>query len=75
MWGMNVHRAVIAAGEAESGITIHYVSEGVDTGAAIAQFRCPVTPSDTPDTLAAKIHALEQAHLPEIIQKLVESIV
>lgn len=74
MWGMNVHRAVIAAGEAESGITIHYVSEGVDTGAAIAQFRCPVTPSDTPDTLAAKIHALEQAHLPEIIQKLVESI-
>lgn len=69
MWGMNVHRAVIAAGEAESGIT-----EGVDTGAAIAQFRCPVTPSDTPDTLAAKIHALEQAHLPEIIQKLVESI-
>lgn len=65
---------LIAAGEAESGITIHYVSEGVDTGAAIAQFRCPVTPSDTPDTLAAKIHALEQAHLPEIIQKLVESI-
>lgn len=72
MWGMNVHRAVIAAGETESGITIHYVSEGVDTGAAIAQFRCPVTPSDTSDTLAAKIHALEQVHLPEIIQKLVE---
>ena len=74
MYGHHVHEAVIAAKEQESGITIHYVSEGVDTGAAIAQFRCPVTPSDTPDTLAAKIHALEQAHLPEIIQKLVEFI-
>lgn len=50
MWGMNVHRAVIAAGEAESGITIHYVSEGVDTGAAIAS-SVVRSPRPTPPTL------------------------
>ena len=69
MYGDNVHKAVIAAGERESGITIHRVNERYDDGAIIAQFRCPVTPDDTPDTLAAKIHALEHRHFPETIEK------
>ena len=72
MWGINVHRAVIDACETESGITVHYVAEGVDTGDVIAQFRCPVNHTDTPDTLAAKIHNLEQRHLPEVVQRIVE---
>ena len=72
MWGMNVHRAVIEAGEKESGITIHYVSEEVDGGEIIAQFRCEVTPDDTPETLVARIHALEHRHLPEVIRQLLE---
>ena len=68
----NVHRAVIEAGEKESGITIHYVSEEVDGGEIIAQFRCEVTPDDTPETLVARIHALEHRHLPEVIRQLLE---
>ncbi len=69
MYGARVHEAVVAAGERESGITIHRVNEHYDDGATIAQFRCPVTPDDTPDTLAAKIHALEHRHFPETIEK------
>jgi len=68
MYGDRVHAAVIAAGEAESGITIHRVNERYDEGATIAQFRCPVLPGDTPETLAARIHALEHAHFAETIE-------
>ncbi len=70
MWGMNVHRAVIAAGEKESGITFHYVSPVVDGGEIIAQFRCPVAADDTPETLVAKIHALEHRYYPAVIESL-----
>lgn len=69
MYGMRVHEAVIAAGEKESGITIHYVNEHYDEGAVIAQFRTDVTPDDTPDTLAVKIHELEYRHYPEVIER------
>ena len=69
MYGDRVHAAVIAAGERESGITIHRVNEHYDEGAVIAQFRCPVLPGDTPDTLAARIHALEHRHFPEVIEQ------
>ncbi|MDR2883087.1 MAG: phosphoribosylglycinamide formyltransferase [Alistipes sp.] len=69
MYGDNVHRAVIAAGESESGITIHRVDERYDEGAVIAQFRCPVNPGDTPETLATKIHALEHRHFSAIIER------
>jgi phosphoribosylglycinamide formyltransferase-1 len=68
MYGSRVHEAVIAAGERESGITIHRVNEHYDDGAVIAQFRCEVTPEDTPESLAAKIHALEHRHFPETIE-------
>ncbi len=54
MYGMKVHEAVIAAGELESGITIHFVNEFYDEGEIIFQARCPVLPSDTPEKLAEK---------------------
>ncbi len=70
MYGARVHEAVIAAGEKQSGITIHWVNEHYDEGAIIYQATCEVTPSDTPDTLANKIHALEHAHFAPTIEKL-----
>ncbi|MDR2913067.1 MAG: phosphoribosylglycinamide formyltransferase [Alistipes sp.] len=69
MYGSRVHEAVVAAGERESGITIHRVDEHYDRGAIIAQFRCPVHPTDTPDTLAARIHELEHRHFPATIEQ------
>ncbi|HVZ24711.1 MAG TPA: phosphoribosylglycinamide formyltransferase, partial [Sediminibacterium sp.] len=71
MYGQHVHAAVIAAGEKESGITIHYVNEHFDEGAPIFQAKCPVSPEDTPESLAAKIHQLEHRYFPEIVEKLV----
>jgi phosphoribosylglycinamide formyltransferase 1 len=70
MYGHHVHAAVIAAGETESGITIHKVNEHYDKGDIIFQARVPVFPTDTPDTLAQKIHALEYEHYPRVIEKL-----
>lgn len=70
MYGSKVHEAVIAAGEKESGITIHFVNEHYDEGATIFQATCPIDSSDTADTLAAKIHALEYAYFPEQIDQL-----
>ena len=70
MYGDRVHEAVVAAGETESGITIHYINEHYDEGAIIFQASCPVLPSDTPDEVAAKVHALEYAHYPHVIESL-----
>ena len=67
MYGMRVHEAVIAAGDTESGITIHLVNEYYDEGQVIFQARCPVLPGDTADDVAKKIHELEYAHFPRII--------
>lgn len=69
MYGHHVHEAVIANGEKESGITIHLVNEHYDDGAALAQFKVEVSPNDTPDSLASKIHKLEYAHFPEVIER------
>ncbi len=71
MWGHHVHEAVKAAGDKETGITIHYVSEVCDGGKIIAQFRTTVTPDDTPDDIAAKVHELEQAHFPQVIEQVI----
>lgn len=71
MYGQFVHAAVIAAGEKESGITIHYVDEHYDHGDIIFQATCPVTPTDTPETLATKIHQLEHRYFPEVVEQLV----
>jgi formyltetrahydrofolate-dependent phosphoribosylglycinamide formyltransferase len=73
MYGANVHAAVIAAGETESGITIHYVDEHYDNGDVIFQATCPVLPGDTPDSLASRIHELEHQYFPAIVEKVVSS--
>ena len=69
MYGHHVHEAVVAAGERESGITIHIVDRHYDRGTTLFQARCAVTPDDTPDSLAAKIHLLEKEHFPRVIDE------
>jgi phosphoribosylglycinamide formyltransferase-1 len=71
MYGMNVHQAVIDANEKESGITIHYVNEEYDKGSVIFQATCPVDETDTPESLAAKIHELEYKYFPVVMEKLI----
>lgn len=68
MHGMHVHEAVITAGEKESGITIHLCDEQYDHGTILHQSRCTITPEDTPESLAAKIHLLERVY-PLIVEK------
>jgi formyltetrahydrofolate-dependent phosphoribosylglycinamide formyltransferase len=70
MYGARVHEAVIAAGDKESGITIHFVNEQYDEGASIFQAICSVDQNDDADSLAHKIHALEHAHFPVVLEKL-----
>ncbi|HBB06708.1 MAG TPA: phosphoribosylglycinamide formyltransferase [Bacteroides sp.] len=70
MYGDRVHRAVVEAGERESGITIHLIDEQYDRGTTVFQAKCPVLPGDTPDDVARKVHALEYAHYPEVIGQL-----
>ncbi len=70
MYGHFVHEAVIAHKEKESGITIHYVNEHFDEGAPIFQAKCNVDITDTPETLAQKIHVLEHAHFAPQIEAL-----
>jgi phosphoribosylglycinamide formyltransferase 1 len=75
MYGNNVHTAVIAAGEKESGITIHYVDGHYDNGDIIFQARCPVLSDDTPVSLAQRIHGLEHEHFPRVISGVVEKLI
>ncbi len=67
MHGMHVHEAVVAAGEVETGITIHLVDEQYDHGKTLFQAKCEVLPCDTALDVAAKIHLLEQEHFPEVV--------
>lgn len=70
MWGHHVHEAVKAAGDTKTGITIHYVSPVCDGGEIIAQFSTAVEPDDTPETIADKVHELEMAHFPAVLEQL-----
>ena len=67
MYGMNVHEAVIAAGERHSGITIHLVNEEYDKGKHLFQAQLDISKSDTPENLATNIHQLEYQHFPKVI--------
>jgi formyltetrahydrofolate-dependent phosphoribosylglycinamide formyltransferase len=69
MYGEHVHQAVIAAGEKESGITIHLVDEEYDHGKTLFQVKVKVESNDTPDSLAEKIHVLEHRHYPGVIER------
>jgi phosphoribosylglycinamide formyltransferase-1 len=71
MYGEKVHKAVIENHDKESGITIHYVNSHYDEGDIIFQVRCRVEQSDTPDILAARVHALEYKYFPKIIEELI----
>ena len=72
MYGHHVHEAVIAAGEKETGITIHYVDELYDHGQVIFQAEVSVDPEDTPESLAGKIQLLEHGHFPRVIEEAVK---
>jgi len=74
MYGDTVHRAVVDAGERESGITIHYVNEHYDEGSIIFQATCEVQAVDTPGDVARKVHELEYAHFPRVIASLIKKI-
>ena len=65
---MDVHRAVLDAGEKETGMTIHLIDEGVDTGPIVFQKSCPVDPSDTLESLKDKVQNLEKEWYPKVIQ-------
>jgi len=73
MYGSAVHEAVIAAHEHQSGITIHFVDELYDHGKIFFQASCSLSPDETPESLAEKIHALEYRHFPEQIARWLES--
>ena len=74
MYGARVHEAVIEAGDPISGITIHYVNEKYDEGQIVFQAEVDIDLNDTPDSLAAKIHELEYAHFPVVIEKIIQEI-
>lgn len=74
MYGHHVHEAVKAAGETETGMTVHWVSSICDGGEIIAQYRTPINPEDTPDDIAAKEHILEQKYFPTVIEQVLQSL-
>ncbi|QOI96471.1 MAG: phosphoribosylglycinamide formyltransferase [Flammeovirgaceae bacterium] len=69
MYGMHVHQAVKAAGEKETGITIHLVNERYDEGKILLQARVKLTGTETAEEIAAKVHELEYRHYPDVIEK------
>ena len=69
MWGHHVHEAVKAAGESETGMTVHYVTPVCDSGEIIAQFRTSLSPDDTVDDIAEKEHQLEMKYFPQVVEQ------
>ncbi len=75
MYGERVHQAVLAAGEKESGITIHLVNERYDEGQVLFQAKCPVLPTDDIRSIAERIHGLEHAHYPAVVENFAATLV
>ena len=73
MFGKHVHEAVKAAGEHETGITIHFVNEHYDEGDIVFQATCPIAPEDTPETIAHDVQQLEHRYFPEIIERILNN--
>ena len=71
MYGMHVHEAVIAAGDTVTGITIHYINSCYDEGRVVFQAQCPVLPGDSALEVATRVHALEYAYYPQVIEHVV----
>lgn len=74
MYGDRVHRAVVEAGDTESGITIHLIDSDYDKGTTFFQATCPVLPDDTPDDVATKVHTLEYKHFPHVIEEILHTL-
>ena len=73
MYGMNVHQAVWEHKEEETGITIHIVDEEYDQGKILFQGKCRIEPTDTPDSIAEKVHQLEYEYFPRVIEQYISS--
>ena len=73
MYGMHVHKAVVANQEQETGITIHYVNAHYDEGAIIFQAKCAVSVNDSVEDVASKISKLEMNHFPQMVDKLLKN--
>ena len=71
MWGHHVHEAVKAAGETETGMTVHWVTPVCDGGDIIAQYKCSIAPSDSVDDIAEKEHQLEMRYFPEVVERII----
>ena len=71
MWGHHVHEAVKAAGETETGMTVHYVTPVCDGGEIIAQFSVKLSPEDSVDDIAEKEHQLEMQHFPAVVEQVI----
>ena len=74
MWGHHVHEAVKAAGDTETGMTVHWVMPVCDGGGIIAQYRVALSPDDTVDDIIEKEHQLEMKYYPRVIEVVVEGI-
>ena len=74
MWGHHVHEAVKAAGEAETGMTVHYVTPVCDSGEIIAQYRVVLSPDDSADNIAEKEHQLEMQYFPQVVEQVLRTI-
>ncbi len=74
MWGRHVHEAVKAAGETETGMTVHWVTPVCDSGEIIAQYKVALSPDDTVDDIAEKEHHLEMKYYPKVIEEILTEI-
>ena len=75
MWGHHVHEAVKAAGETETGMTVHWVTPVCDGGEIIAQYRCSLSPDDTAEDIAEKEHQLEMKYFPKVVEQILNQLV
>ena len=71
MWGHHVHEAVKAAGETETGMTVHWVTPVCDGGDIIAQYKVALSPDDTADDIAEKEHELEMKYFPQVVEQVI----
>ena len=74
MWGHHVHEAVKAAGETETGMTVHWVTPVCDAGEIIAQYKVALSPDDTVEDIAEKEHQLEMAHFPKVVEEVINGL-
>lgn len=72
MWGHHVHEAVKAAGETETGMTVHYVTPVCDSGEIIAQYKTQLSPTDSVDDIAEKEHLLEMEYYPKVVEQVLK---